>query len=163
MSSRRVALTASFLALAAGGAAACDSPEPEVIEYETVTSAGDPYTEPEYAEDDEDEEDEEDEEYEDVTEYEDEVFYCADEEGVIVEEENCDPAYAGAGTFLIWHATSYARDLAPGTVLDGGYAFAPGDRAARRKFDLPAAGPVTNGTIKTGVVGKSGGSQSSGG
>jgi hypothetical protein len=160
MSSRRVALTASFLALAAGGAAACDSPEPEVIEYETVTSAGDPYTEPEYAEDDEDEEDEE---YEDVTEYEDEVFYCADEEGMIVEEEHCDPAYAGAGTFLIWHATSYARDLTPGTVLDGGYAFAPGDRAARRKFDLPAAGPVTNGTIKTGVVGKSGGSQSSGG
>jgi hypothetical protein len=161
MSSRRVALTASFLALAAGGAAACDSPEPEVIEYETVTSAGDPYTEPEYAEDEE--EDEEDEEYEDVTEYEDEVFYCADEEGMIVEEEHCDPAYAGAGTFLIWHATSYARDLTPGTVLDGGYAFAPGDRAARRKFDLPAAGPVTNGTIKTGVVGKSGGSQSSGG
>jgi hypothetical protein len=29
MSSRRVGLTAAFLALAAGGAAACDAPEPE--------------------------------------------------------------------------------------------------------------------------------------
>ncbi|MEU4626147.1 hypothetical protein AB0G04_39990 [Actinoplanes sp. NPDC023801] len=156
MSSRRVALTASFLALAAGGAAACDSPEPEVVEYETVTSADDPYVEPESGPEPEDE---------DEDAYEDEVFYCADEEGTVVDEEYCDDGYTGAGTFLLWHSPSYSRDLRPGTLLDADGAYiSPGDRAGRKSFGLPATGPVSNGTIKTGVVGKSGsGTGSSGG
>jgi hypothetical protein len=150
MSSRRVALTAGFLALAAGGTAACDSPEPQVVEYDTVTTTGDVYAEPDADED------------EDVPP--DEVFYCADEDGVVVEEENCDSAVAPPGVFLIWHSPFYSTSLTPGMMLDAdGESFAPRDRAARRAFQLPRTGPVVNGTIKTGVVGKSGGSGSSGG
>ncbi|MEU4155894.1 hypothetical protein [Actinoplanes sp. NPDC026670] len=147
MSSRRIGLTASFLALAAGGLAACDSPEPEVTEWETpVYSSGD-HTEPIDTYDEEEDTDE--------------VFYCADEEGMVVEEEFCADTYP-SGTYFLWHSRSYAPDLTPGDYLDDGDYFDANDKATRKAFKLPATGLITNGTIKTGVVGTTAGSSSSG-
>ncbi|WP_328470545.1 hypothetical protein OHA21_04825 [Actinoplanes sp. NBC_00393] len=170
VSSRSVVLTAAFLALAAGGAAACDtadpaqeweSPdynyEPAVAEPMIVPSTtapastapapsapassapassapanrAKPATVPPVAE---------------------EVFYCADEEGEIVEEYNCAED-DGWGYYYLWHSPTYPRTLTPGDYLDGGDYFPASDADGRRAFKLPAAGPIPNGTIKTGVVG----------
>jgi len=149
MSSHKVALSAAFLALAAGGTAACDaSPDYDSDAFDTTHSSesggysagydpadtGDPA--------------------EEVTG--DEVFYCADEDGEIVDEDNCDDD-SGSSSYFLWHSTGYRRGLPPGTVLDGGDYFPAGDRATRRAFKLPATGKVGNGTVKTNVVGRSSG------
>ncbi|MEU8233937.1 hypothetical protein AB0C12_30490 [Actinoplanes sp. NPDC048967] len=157
MASRKVALTAAFLALAAGGTAACDTT------YDDSDDSG--YTYDGYAAgpgsdavadtgevDDEDEYYEEEEEEEDQGPV-DEVFYCADEDGEIVDEDNCADADE-TSSFFLYHSSSYARGLKPGTYLDGGDSFSAGDRAARRAFKLPATGKVGNGTVKTNVVGR---------
>ncbi|MEV6596995.1 hypothetical protein AB0M36_09050 [Actinoplanes sp. NPDC051346] len=123
MSSRSVALTSTFLFLAAGGAAACDS--------------GD--------------------------EYEEQGFYCADSNGVIVDEDRCDDDDGGGGGgFFIWHSSGYRSGYPIGSRLpSGGSKFAYNDKAARSSFGLPSSGRISNGTVKTSVVGK-GGSGSSG-
>ncbi len=122
MTSRKVALTTSFLLLAAGGTAACDdSPEPE-----------------------------------------DETFYCADADGTIVDEDKCDDDGRSGGVgfvplFFLWHSTSYRPGYGVGSKLPpGGNKFAFNDRASRAAFGLPATGRVSNGTVKTNVVGKGG-------
>jgi uncharacterized membrane protein YgcG len=160
ISSRRVVLTATFLTLAAGGTAACDNAAQ--VEEPAYTGPGESFV----YESGEEYVPEAEEEYvpEVDAEDEEEVFYCADEDGEIVEEENCDDAAGGGGLFFLWHSTSYARDLGPGQRLDGGDYFPAGDKASRRAFKLPAAGRVTNGTVKTNVVGRgSSGSSVSGG
>jgi hypothetical protein len=165
ISSRSVALTATFLSLAAGGAAACDatpaeewvSPdytyeaveeEPEPVATTPATSKpatskpatskpapAKPVAVPA------------------TTQPTDgEIFYCADEEGWIAEEEYCAED-DGLDMYFLWHSTTYPRSLTPGDYLDGGDYFPASDQASRRAFKLPAAGPVPNGTIKTGVVG----------
>jgi hypothetical protein len=97
-------------------------------------------------------------------ETQDEGFYCADENGVVVDEDNCDDDNARGGgvgllPFFIWHSASYRPGYAVGTKLPpGGSRFAYNDRAARQRFGLPATGRIANGTIKTSVVGKGGGS-----
>jgi len=95
----------------------------------------------------------------------DEGFYCADENGVVVDEDNCDDdGNRGGGVgllplFFIWHSSSYRPGYAVGSRLPpGGGKFAYNDRAARSKFGLPATGRIANGTVKTSVVGKGGGS-----
>ncbi|GAA1583655.1 hypothetical protein [Actinoplanes couchii] len=154
MNSRRVVLTATFIALAAGGTAACDAPQDEETFY---TGPGEVYEVPD------------DEEYVDeepVEEDTDEVFYCADEDGEIVEAENCDDDTSAGGLFFLWHSSSYQRGLGPGERLYDGDYFPPGDKASRKAFKLPATGRVTNGTVKTNVVGRGstgGGSISGGG
>ena len=127
MSSRSVSLTGTFLLLAAGGAAACDS--------------GNQYT--------------------------DEGFYCADANGVIVDEDFCDDHHhysSGIVPYYIWHSSGYGRGYAVGSKLPaGGSKFAYNDAAARSSFGLPTTGKIGNGTVKTSVVGKGGsGSHSSG-
>jgi hypothetical protein len=128
MSSRSVALTSTFLLLAAGGVAACDNDD----------------------------------------EYQDEGFYCADANGVIVDEDYCDDDNdrGGGGLgFFIWHSTSYRSGYPVGTKLPaGGSKFAYNDKASRSAFGLPSTGRISNGTIKSSVVGKggSGTSRSSG-
>ncbi len=93
----------------------------------------------------------------------DEGFYCADENGVVVDEDNCDDdddRGGGVGIvplFFIWHSSSYRPGYGVGTKLPpGGNRFAYNDRAARQRFGLPATGRISNGTIKTSVVGKGG-------
>jgi hypothetical protein len=167
LTSRKVALTAAFLSLAAGGVAACDISADD--EWETTDSdysydggngpsnygsgssgsGSSGYSSGNGSGSYDDEE---------VTT--DEVFYCADEEGEIVDPALCDDD-EGTSSFYIWYSPSYPRGLKPGTMLDGGDYFPAGDRESRRAFKLPATGKVANGTIKTNVVGR--GSVDSGG
>ena len=118
MSSRSVSLTSTFLLLAAGGTAACDS-----------------------------------------NRYHNEGFYCADANGVIVDESYCDGSrhYAGAAPYYIWHSAGYGAGYPIGSRLpSGGTRFAYNDTKARSSFGLPTSGRIGNGTIKTSVVGKGG-------
>ncbi len=186
MSSRGIVLSAAFLALAAGGTAACDAGGYGDDEFADAGSEweSDRYSGPGsgYGSDsagsdsagsdsagsdsgsgsdsagsdaDSGSEPESDLSADPVGSEsgEDEVFYCADEEGEIVDEDMC--ADGGTSSYFLWHSASYARGLGPGTYLDGGDYFPPGDRAARRAFKLPATGKVSNGTVKTNVVGRS--------
>ena len=160
MTSKRVALTAAFLALAAGGTAACDAPAEEddgYTAYDSTTYTDDdggsgaaPAAVADLPEEPE--------------EPADEVFYCADEEGEIVDEEYCDVDEDESSDYFLWYSPSYPRGLAPGTFLDGGDAISAGDREARRAFKLPPTGKVGNGVVKTNVVGRgsSGGGLSGG-
>jgi hypothetical protein len=97
----------------------------------------------------------------------DEGFYCADENGVVVDEDNCDDDRGGSGVgllplFFIWHSSGYRSGYPVGSRLPpGGSKFAYNDRAARSSFGLPSTGRISNGTIKTSVVGKSGGGTTS--
>jgi hypothetical protein len=123
MTSRSVALTSTFLLLAAGGTAACDSSDEQ-----------------------------------------DETFYCADESGTVVDEDNCDDdGRSGVGVlpFFLWHSAGYGRGYPVGTKLPpGGGKFPYNDRTSRGAFGLPTTGRVGNGTVKAGVVGKGGGGTS---
>jgi hypothetical protein len=97
-------------------------------------------------------------------EIQDEGFYCADENGTVVDEENCDDDGNNNGgglgllpLFFIWHSASYGPGYPIGYRLPaGGSRFAYNDRAARTSFGLPATGRIANGTVKTSVVGKGG-------
>jgi hypothetical protein len=146
-----VVLTAAFLALAAGGTAACDaSPEesgqagydfdPTVYSESEPQSTSGTDTDTGSAP---------------VVEESDakQVFYCADEEGEVVDEDYC--ADDDTSTYWLWHSTGYARGLPTGTRLDGGGGFPANDKDARRAYKLPATGAVRNGTVKTNVVGQS--------
>ena len=122
MSSRSVSLTSTFLLLAAGGTAACDS-----------------------------------------NRYHDEGFYCADANGVIVDESFCDDSrhYGGSPGYYIWHSPGYRSGYPIGYRLPaGGSRFAYNDTASRASFGLPSTGKIGNGTIKSSVVGKGGGGSS---
>ncbi|AGL20670.1 hypothetical protein [Actinoplanes sp. N902-109] len=91
--------------------------------------------------------------------YHDEGFYCADANGVIVDEDYCDDNHyhGGGGGFFIWHSSGYRSGYPIGSRLPaGGSRFAYNDAAARRSFGLPSTGRIGNGTVKTSVVGKGG-------
>ena len=91
----------------------------------------------------------------------DEGFYCADANGVVVEEDNCDDdnGGGGGGGFFIWHSSGYRSGYPVGSRLpSGGSKFAYNDRAARSSFGLPSTGRISNGTVRTSVVGKGGSS-----
>jgi hypothetical protein len=93
--------------------------------------------------------------------YHDEGFYCADANGVIVDERYCDDdrrsGYSGGGGYYIWHSPGYRSGYPVGSKLpSGGSRFAYNDKAARSSFGLPSTGKIGNGTVKTSVVGKGG-------
>ena len=140
-------LTAAFLALAAGGTAACDSSPEESAQagydFDPTVYAESP-SEPDTGADPAPVVEESDAK---------QVFYCADGEGEIVDEEYC--ADDDTSTYFLWHSTGYARGLPTGTRLDGGGGFPANDKEARRAYRLPATGAVRNGTVKTNVVGRS--------
>ncbi|WP_123678590.1 hypothetical protein [Couchioplanes caeruleus] len=197
MSSRKVALSAAFLALAAGGTAACDASSDDDLDSwgsayssdsggysadsgggssnvgnsrsggasssgansSTAGSSSDLSSSDgsDSGVDGSDSDDSGSGDGSDGSGY-DEVFYCADESGEVVDEENCDDPSSSSPYFL-WHSPNYVRGLPLGTYLDGGDYFPAGDRTARRSFNLPVTGKVGNGTVKTNVVGRgSGGS-----
>ncbi|MEU7902949.1 hypothetical protein [Actinoplanes sp. NPDC049118] len=98
--------------------------------------------------------------------YQDEGFYCADENGVIVDEDYCDEDDddfgGGGGAFFLWHSAGYRPGYPIGSKLPaGGAKFAYNDKVARAKYGLPSTGRVSNGTVKTSVVGKGGSGSSS--
>lgn len=93
--------------------------------------------------------------------YHDEGFYCADADGVIVDEDYCDDDDNGGGGlgggFFIWHSSGYRSGYPVGHKLPaGGSRFSYNDKAARSSFGLPPSGRISNGTVKTSVVGKGG-------
>ena len=98
----------------------------------------------------------------------DEGFYCADENGVVVDEDNCDDDHNNASglgllPFFIWHSSGYRSGYPVGSRLPpGGSKFAYNDKAARSAFGLPTSGKISNGTIKTSVVGKGGSGSTTG-
>jgi hypothetical protein len=131
MTSRRVALTASFV-LAMTGATACDS----------------------------------------GSDNEDGHFYCTDASGTVINEDLCDDpdGGSGGGFFFMYmgssmHAPPAGRTTYPvGHKMPANLPKLANTSANRTKFGLPASGRISNGTVKTGVVGKGGpGSTAKGG
>ena len=92
--------------------------------------------------------------------YQDAGFYCADANGNVVDEDYCDDDNAGGGGFggfFIWHSTSYRSGYPVGSRLPaGGSRFPYNDKASRSAYGLPSTGRISNGTVKTSVVGKGG-------
>lgn len=171
MTSRRVGLTAAFLALAAGATAACDNspaypayPDPDddyVAAPEPVattrsvapsrtpaprrTTKPPPPPPAPPAED---------------------VFYCADEDGWVVDDWHCDeeePEYYDPSLYYLWHSPHYRDFWVVGDHLPGGRRVAVDDATARREAGLPATGFVGNGSVKTNIVGRSSSSSGSSG
>lgn len=79
----------------------------------------------------------------------DEVAYCTDADGYIVEEEVCEAYYddndgGGGGGYFIMHSSSYPSNAKPGDRLrlSDGKRFAYNDAAAREKLGLPRSGKI---------------------
>lgn len=92
---------------------------------------------------------------------EDGHFYCADANGVVVDEEYCDDSSSNydSSMFFFYMGSSMhgGNSYSHGSRLPAGaQKFSVTDRASRTKFGLPASGRVNNGTVKTGVIGKGG-------
>lgn len=94
------------------------------------------------------------------------VAYCVDEDGEIVDDDLCDDdrvGGGGAGLFFLY-VGAFGRNLPVGTVLPGGGTrIDPRDTAARRNAGLPATGKVSSGTRVSGGIGSGSGGGSSGG
>jgi hypothetical protein len=94
---------------------------------------------------------------------EEQVAYCTDEDGEIVDDDFCDEGYRGGGLFFLY-VGAFGRGLPVGTVLPGGGTRVdPRDTTARRNAGLPASGKVTGGTRVSGGIGSGSGGGSSGG
>ena len=83
------------------------------------------------------------------------VAYCTDENGEIVDEDYCDDGYNGPGAGLFFlYLGGFGRGLPVGTVLpSGGTRINPTDSQARRSAGLPANGKVSPGTRVSGGIG----------
>jgi hypothetical protein len=83
------------------------------------------------------------------------VAYCTDEDGEIVDDDYCDDGYRGPGAGLFFlYLGGFRPGLPVGTVLPaGGTRISPTDTAARQRAGLPATGKVSGGTRVTGGIG----------
>ncbi|MGY1631771.1 hypothetical protein ACI784_08715 [Geodermatophilus sp. SYSU D01186] len=83
------------------------------------------------------------------------VAYCTNEDGEIVDDDYCDDGYRGPGAGLFFlYLGGFRPGLPVGTVLPaGGTRIHPADSAARQRAGLPASGKVTGGTRVTGGLG----------
>ncbi|MGY1706157.1 hypothetical protein ACI79C_16455 [Geodermatophilus sp. SYSU D00697] len=83
------------------------------------------------------------------------VAYCTNEDGEIVDDDYCDDGYRGPGAGLFFlYLGGFRPGLPLGTVLPaGGTRINPADTAARQRAGLPATGKVTGGTRITGGIG----------
>ena len=88
-------------------------------------------------------------------EEDEQVAYCTDENGEIVDDEYCDDDYHGPGAgFFFLYLGGFGRGLPVGTVLpSGGTRISPTDTAARQAAGLPATGKVSAGTRVSGGIG----------
>jgi len=86
---------------------------------------------------------------------EEQVAYCTDEDGKIVDDEFCDDGYNGPGAgFFFLYLGGFGRGLPVGTVLpSGGTRINPTDTTARRNAGLPSTGKVSAGTRVSGGIG----------
>jgi hypothetical protein len=82
------------------------------------------------------------------------VAYCTNEDGEVVDEDYCDDDYRGGGGLFFLYLGAFRPGLPVGTVLPrGGTRVDPRDTAARQRYGLPAAGAVVAGTRVTGGIG----------
>ncbi|MGK5111860.1 MULTISPECIES: hypothetical protein [unclassified Geodermatophilus] len=89
----------------------------------------------------------------DDDEQDEQVAYCTDEDGEIVDDDFCDDGYRGGGLFFLYLG-GFRPGLPLGTVLpSGGTRINPTDSAARQRAGLPSTGKVTGGTRVTGGIG----------
>jgi hypothetical protein len=86
---------------------------------------------------------------------EEQVAYCTDENGKIVDDEYCDDGYNGPGAgFFFLYLGGFRSGLPVGTVLPrGGTRISPTDTTARRNAGLPSTGKVSAGTRVSGGIG----------
>ncbi|SNS98934.1 hypothetical protein SAMN04488107_4557 [Geodermatophilus saharensis] len=94
---------------------------------------------------------------------EEQVAYCTNEDGEIVDDDYCDDGYRGPGLFFLYLG-AFRPGLPVGTVLPrGGTRINPADTAARQRYGLPGSGKVTGGQRVSGGIGSgTGGTGSSG-
>lgn len=92
-------------------------------------------------------------------EQQEQVAYCTNEEGEIVDEELCDDDYRGPGAgFFFLYLGGFRPGLPVGTVLpSGGTRINPTDTQARQRAGLPSTGRVSSGTRVTGGIGSGAG------
>jgi hypothetical protein len=83
------------------------------------------------------------------------VAYCTDENGDIVDDKYCDDGYHGGGGGLFFlYLGGFGRGLPIGSRLPaGGTRIDPRDSAARSRAGLPSTGKVTGGTRVSGGIG----------
>jgi hypothetical protein len=95
---------------------------------------------------------------------EEQVAYCTNEDGEIVDDDYCDDDYRGGGGLFFLYLGAFRPGLPVGTVLPaGGTRVDPRDTAARQRYGLPRSGAVASGTRVTGGIGSGvGGTGSSG-
>jgi hypothetical protein len=87
---------------------------------------------------------------------EDQVAYCTDENGEIVDEDLCDDNGGGGlgGGLFFLYLGGFRSGLPVGTVLpSGGTRINPNDSAARQRAGLPATGKVSAGQRVSGGIG----------
>jgi hypothetical protein len=88
-------------------------------------------------------------------EADEQVAYCTDENGEIVDEDLCDDDRGGGGGGLFFlYLGGFRPGLPVGTVLpSGGTRIDPRDSAARQRAGLPATGKVSAGQRVSGGIG----------
>jgi hypothetical protein len=84
---------------------------------------------------------------------EEQVAYCTDEDGEIVDDDYCDDGYRGPGLFFLY-VGGFRSGLPVGSRLpSGGTRIDPRDSEARQRAGLPATGKVSGGTRVSGGIG----------
>jgi hypothetical protein len=84
---------------------------------------------------------------------EDQVAYCTDENGNIVDDSFCDDGFHGPGLFFLYLG-GFRPGLPIGTRLPaGGTRIDPRDATARSRAGLPSTGRVKAGTRVSGGIG----------
>ena len=85
----------------------------------------------------------------------DQVAYCTDENGEIVDDDYCDDGYRGPGAGLFFlYLGAFRPGLPVGTVLPrGGTRINPTDTVARSRAGLPSTGKVSGGQRISGGLG----------
>lgn len=93
----------------------------------------------------------------DGAEDEEQVAYCTDENGEIVDAELCDDDRGGGigtGGLFFLYLGGFRPGLPVGTVLPpGGTRINPGDSVARQRAGLPGTGTVSPGQRVSGGIG----------
>jgi hypothetical protein len=95
---------------------------------------------------------------------EEQVAYCTNEDGEVVDDDYCDDDYRGGGGLFFLYLGAFRPGLPVGSALPtGGTRVDPRDTAARQRYGLPGTGTVASGTRVTGGIGSGvGGTRSSG-
>jgi hypothetical protein len=98
-------------------------------------------------------------------EQDEQVAYCTNEDGEVVDDDYCDDDYRGGGGGLFFlYLGAFRPGLPVGSVLPrGGTRVDPRDSAARQRYGLPGTGTVASGSRVAGGIGSgTGGNRSSG-